>query len=201
MGCYLPLKSESALTNPFSLIPFPSSLLTFGEGMRFLTAAAAAWGVARGLAVLVVDAANRFDPYQLVREGRKRGLLPDQVLTRVQVSRVFTCHQLVQLVWEGLPAELAKVDRALVILLGPCSLFYDEQTPLAERRRLFRTMMGGLVQVKQRAALWFLQANLPPQVANQHFGRLLARLAEQVIQVGAGEGDGRRVCLPKAAAG
>ena len=39
-----------------------TALLTFGDGMRPLTAAAAAWGVARGLRVFVVDAANRFDP-------------------------------------------------------------------------------------------------------------------------------------------
>ncbi len=174
-----------------------SSLLTFGDGMRPLTAAAAAWGVARGLRVFVVDAANRFDPYQLAREGRKRGLRPEQVLSRVWVARAFTCHQLVQLVQESLPVELAGVEKALVILLGPCSLFYDEQVPLAERRRLFRSLMGGLAQIKQQAALWFLQPTLPPQVANQHFGRLLARLADQVIRVGAGEGGvrGRRLVI------
>ncbi len=38
--------------------------------------------------------------------------------------------------------QLAGVDKALVILLGPCSLFYDEQVPLAERRRLFRVSDG-----------------------------------------------------------
>lgn len=166
-------------------------LLTFGEAMRPLAAAAAAWGVAQGLRVFVVDAANRFDPYQLAREGRKRGLRSEQVLSRVWVARAFTCHQLVQLVQEGLPAELAGVERALVILLGPCSLFYDEQVPLPERRRLFRTMMGALARIKQHAALWFLQPSLSPQVANQHFGRLLARLAEQVVRVGAGEGGAR----------
>jgi len=161
----------------------PPSLLAFGEAMRPLTAAAAAWGVSQGLRVLVVDAANRFDPYQLAREGRKRGLPPGVVLQQVQVARAFTCHQLVQLVQEGLPAALTGAERALVIVLGPCSPFYDEQVPLLERRRLFRAMLGALVQIKQRAALWFLQPELPPGVANQHFGRLLARLADQVIRV------------------
>ncbi len=159
--------------------------------MRPLTAAAAAWGVARGLRVFVLDAANRFDPYQLAREGRKRGLRPEQVLSRVWVARAFTCHQLVQLVQDSLPAQLAGVENALVILLGPCSLFYDEQVPLAERRRLFRSLMGNLGRIKKQAALWFLQPSLPPQVANQHFGRLLARLADRVIRLGAGEGAAR----------
>lgn len=168
-----------------------TALLAFGDSMRPLTAAAAAWGVASGLRVFVLDAANRFDPYQLAREGRKRGLRPEQVLSRVWVARAFTCHQLVQLVQESLPAQLAGVENALVILLGPCNLFYDEQVPLAERRRLFRCLMGHLNHIKQQAALWFLQPTLPPQVANQHFGRLLARLAERVVRLGAGEG-GRR---------
>jgi hypothetical protein len=186
-------------TDPWPLAT-RTALLTFGDGMRPLTAAAAAWGVARGLRVFVVDAANRFDPYQLAREGRKRGLRPEQVLSRVWVARAFTCHQLVQLVQENLPVELAGVEKALVILLGPCSLFYDEQVPLAERRRLFRSLMGGLAQIKQQAALWFLQPTLPPQVANQHFGRLLARLADQVIRIGAGEGGvrGRSAVRPQA---
>ena len=168
-----------------------SSLLTFGAGMRPLTAAAAAWGVARGLRVFVLDAANRFDPYQLAREGRKRGLRPEQVLSRVWVARAFTCHQLVQLVQDSLPAQLAGVENALVILLGPCSLFYDEQVPLAERRRLFRSLMGNLGRIKQQAALWFLQPSLPPQVGKQHFGRLLARLADRVIRA-RGRGGGAR---------
>ena len=179
--------SRPLASGPWPLVPGPwplaLSLLVFGASMRPLTAAAAAWGVAQGLQVFVVDAANRFDPYQLAREGRKRGLPPDQVLSRVQVARAFTCHQLVQLVQEGLPAALAGVERALVIILGPCSLFYDEQVPITERRRLFRTLVGALAGIKQRAALWFLQPELPPQVANQHFGRLLARLADQVIRV------------------
>jgi len=202
MDCCRLSKDDSAspLPLPLSLFPFPSSrlrplwrgqgVLLFGEVMRPLTAAAAAWGVAQGWRVLVVDAANRFDPYQLVREGRRRGLVPDLVLNQVQVARAFTCHQLVQLVQEGLPAALAEVAPALVIVLGPCSPFYDEQVPLSERRRLFRTMMGALVQIKKQAALWFLQPELPPQVANQHFGRLLARLADQVVRVGGGAGEG-----------
>jgi hypothetical protein len=181
---------EKAIVSYRDLV-VPSSLLAFGDGMRPLTAAAAAWGVSRGLRVLVLDAANRFDPYQLAREGRQRGLRPEQVLSRVWVARAFTCHQLVQLVQESLLAQLAGVDNALVIFLGPCSLFYDEQVPLAERRRLFRSLLADLGRIKQQAALWFLQPTLPPQVANQHFGRLLARLADRVIRLGAGEGAPR----------
>ncbi len=37
--------------------------------------------------VLVVDAANRFDPYLLVRQARRRGLAPADALARVRVAR------------------------------------------------------------------------------------------------------------------
>ena len=72
-------------------------VLLWGGHLRALAAAAAAWGVARGAPVLVVDAANRFDPYRLVREARARKLSPQEALTRVRVARAFTSHQLVRL--------------------------------------------------------------------------------------------------------
>ena len=128
------------------------SVLLWGEHLRPLAAAAAAWGAARGTPVLVVDAANRFDPYGLVREARGRGLARQDVLAQVRVARAFTCHQLVRLVEEILPPALE--PGCLVLVLGPVSLFYDEQVPLAERRRLFRdlTQPPGPDQVPGRPA-------------------------------------------------
>ena len=96
-------------------------VLLWGEPLRPLAAAAAAWGVARGSKVLVVDAAHRFDPYQLVREARARGLAPRDTLSRVKVARAFTCHQLVRLLEEILPPALT--PGCLVLVLGPVSLF------------------------------------------------------------------------------
>lgn len=107
-------------------------VLIWGDNLRELTAAAAAWGAAQGR-VLVVDAANRFDPYGLVREARSQGLSPREVLSRVQVARAFTSHQLVRLLQEELTRELK--PQCLVLVLGPVTLFYDEQVPLKERRR------------------------------------------------------------------
>jgi hypothetical protein len=83
-------------------------VLLWGEGMRPQAAAAAAWGVGRGAPVLVVDVPNRFDPYALAREARRRGLAPETALARVQVARAFTSHQLLHLLPECrcLPAPL-----------------------------------------------------------------------------------------------
>jgi hypothetical protein len=174
--------------------------LIWGDGLRELTAAAAAWGAARGK-VLVVDAANRFDPYGLVREARARGLSPKEALSRVQVARAFTSHQLVRLVKEELLGKLQ--PGCLVLVLGPVTLFYDEQVPLAERRRLFEEMVRLLAAVKAQAPLLLLQPRLSKDAPNRHFGRLLAPVMDYWVETGGsgriwGEGQGARLpALPK----
>ncbi|MFI5330611.1 MAG: hypothetical protein ACHQ2F_06180, partial [Desulfobaccales bacterium] len=158
------------------------SVLLWGEHLSPLAAAAAAWGAARGTPILVVDAANRFDPYGLVREARGRGLARQVVLAQVRVARAFTCHQLVRLVEEILPPVLE--PGCLVLVLGPVILFYDEQVPLAERRRLFRDLTNLLGRIKSQAALLLLQPLMPRGAANRHFGKLLAPIIDYFVEVG-----------------
>ncbi len=181
--------SPTNLLPPLPLQPGRGVLL-WGEPLRRLAGGAVAWGVARGGRVLVVDAANRFDPYGLVREGRARGLAPREVLSRVQVARAFTCHQLVRLLQEELSRQLA--PGSLVLILGPVNLFYDEQVPLKERRRLFKKMTEVLSAVKTRHPLLLLQPKLPRGAPNHHFGRLLAPVMDVmgvVGEIGGGPGS------------
>jgi hypothetical protein len=159
--------------------------LLWGEHLRTVAAAAAAWGVARGAEVLVVDAANLADPYQLVRQARGYGLTPVEALARVQVARAFTSHQLVRLLQEILPGRLK--PGALVVILGPVSLFYDEQVPLPERHRLFKDLTRLLAGIKSRAALLLLQPLRPRAAVNRHFGRLLAPVIDYWVEAGSGE--------------
>jgi hypothetical protein len=160
-------------------------VLLWGGRLRTLAAAAAAWGVARKAPVWVVDAANRFDPYQLVREAGTRNLSPQEALTGVRVARAFTSHQLVRLLTETFPAILKQ--GSLVLVLGPVSLFYDEQVPLSERRRLFRDLVRLLARIKTQSALLLLQPLLPRAAANRHFGRLLAPVMDYFVEVGSRE--------------
>jgi hypothetical protein len=99
----------------------------------------------------------------------------------VQVARAFTSHQLVRLLSETFPANLA--PGSLVLVLGPVSLFYDEQVPLIERRRLFQDMVGRLARIKTQSALLLLQPLLPRAAGNRHFGRLLAPLMDDFVEV------------------
>jgi hypothetical protein len=160
--------------------------LLWGEPLRPLAAAAAAWGVARGAPVFVVDAANRFDPYQLVREARTRGLDRQEALSRTRVARAFTSHQLVRLLKEELARELT--PGGLALLLGPVSLFYDEQVPLKERRRLFQELVDTLTLIKTRAPILLLQPLLPKAAANRRFGPMLTPLVDVMGNFGAEPG-------------
>jgi hypothetical protein len=161
-------------------------ILLWGEPLGPLAAAATAWGVARGAPVWVVDTANRFDPYRLVREAAGHHLTPRQVLSRVRVARAFTCHQLVRLLQETFPSSLA--PGSLVLVLGPVSLFYDEQVPLGERRRLFQDLVSLLARIKTQAALLLVQPLLPRSAANRHFGRRLAPVVDYLVEVESREG-------------
>jgi len=187
MVAILPKNRDAQLPAPLPSLKPGRGVLLWGESLRQVAAAAAAWGAARGTPVLVVDAANRFDPYGLVREARARGLAPREALARVKVARAFTCHQLVRLLAESLPPALQ--PGSLVVVLGPVSLFYDEQVPLGERRRLFRDLTRLCGAIKAQAALLLLQPLLPRGAPNRHFGRLLAKVMDVFVQVGGGEGD------------
>jgi len=175
-------------------------VLLWGGHLRALAAAAAAWGVARKAPVWVVDAANRFDPYQLIREAGTRKLSPQEALTGVRVARAFTSHQLVRLLTETFPAILEQ--GSLVLVLGPVSLFYDEQVPLSERRRLFQDLVRLLARIKTQSALLLLQPLLPRAANNQHFGRLLAPVIDYFVEVGSREDqrDATRRATPVVAA-
>jgi hypothetical protein len=164
-------------------------VLLWGGQMRALAVVAAVWGVARGAPVWVVDAANRFDPYQLVREAVKGNLAPQEVLARVRVARAFTSHQLVRLLTETFPASLK--PGSLVLVLGPVSLFYDEQVPLSERRRLFQDLVRLLARIKTQSALLLLQPFLPRAAANRHFGRFLAPVIDYFVEVESRESQGQ----------
>ncbi len=90
----------------------------------------------RGHAVLYLDGANAFDPYVLSRLAREAGLPPKAVLSRLHLSRAFTCHQLETLIAERLPSAIARYQPALVVVSGWSHLFHDENVPTREAFRL-----------------------------------------------------------------
>jgi hypothetical protein len=89
--------------------------------------------VLQGRRVAVADAANSMDPYVLARVAHRQRL-DRRLLSRVIVSRAFTCHQLEELLRDRL--ECVETDRVLVI--DPGALLYDEEVGLGEALRVAR---------------------------------------------------------------
>lgn len=93
-----------------------------------------------------LDGGNVFNPYRLAAWVRRRGVDPATALERVQVSRAYTCHQLLGAVEAMLPKLLEHEPPPPVLLLGVDRLFLDEDLALWERRWLF----GRIIEEAER---------------------------------------------------
>jgi hypothetical protein len=161
------------------------SILFFGEAMPRLSAYVMGCFSLQGKSVVLIDATQAFDPYLVARMGRWQGVSPRRLLERIQLSRTFTCHQLVTLLCETLPGE--RVDGPLVVL-GPCSLFYDDQVALKERLALFKKMAVSLQALRERGqGLYLFQPPLSRHIGKHYFGRYLTRSVKWVIRVSRGD--------------
>ncbi len=111
-------------------------------------------GVARLLTeervIYCADACNRFDAYRFSHWARCMALDPQEVLSRIYLSRAFTIHQLSALATEKFPALPTKPEPPLLVVLGLESLFLDEQIPRFEREHFFRRTLRSLSQLRQR---------------------------------------------------
>jgi hypothetical protein len=108
--------------------------------------AAATVLAARGQPVRIFDGGNRFDGYFVARLARQlsgRALDPQTAdpqatLTRIRLSRAFTCFQLAELI------ENTPTDSEPLFVLEMLATFYDESVPLADSERLLATTITHL---------------------------------------------------------
>jgi len=75
--------------------------------------------------VIFVDGGNNFDPYSISNISVEQGLDPENVLTRIHISRAFTHHQLACLILDKLSAAIEKFEAKLVIVSDITQLFCD----------------------------------------------------------------------------
>jgi hypothetical protein len=156
-------------------------ILFFGEAMARLSAYLISRLALQGKSITLLDAAQAFNPYWVARSGRYVGAQARPLLERIRLSRAFTCHQLVTLICEILPCQ--KQQESLFIL-GPCLLFYDDQVNLKERQILFQQIVRSLTLLKERGqGCYLFQGPISRRAKNQHFGRVLAKSVQWVIQV------------------
>jgi len=151
----------------------------------------AAFAAHRGASVTVVDGANAFDPYMVSRYAVRCGLDPAEVLRRVQIARAFTCYQLATLLCERLVAA-PQGEPALVVLLGPCTTFFDENVPLKDAHLLFQRMLRRMGELSASGLLLFMAQSLHPMNRRRgHLLRSLFRSADVALELRAHDAEGR----------
>jgi hypothetical protein len=126
------------------------------EPLLELTACLAERGI-----LYVLDGGNSFQGYRLASIAKRRSSEYASLLSRVMLSRVFTCYQMSTLLEEG---DFGAVPILLYDLLAT---FYDQSVRVTDRRRLLNTCLARLRGLSRRApvVIWVKQRSAIPQEA------------------------------------
>ncbi len=149
----LQLTGTRPSTHPVSL----GKVLFWGERTGEISSYVAGWLAGKGIDVIVLDGANRFDPYMASSFARKVFISPEKLLKRIRVARAFTCYQMATLMGERLGSFLKEEEKKLwVIILGPITTFLDEDMPEREVRPLFERSLKKIEEMVLRGIPFLL---------------------------------------------
>jgi hypothetical protein len=95
--------------------------------------------------VVFIDAGNNSDVYQCVNFARQYGLDIRRVLDGIIVSRVFTIHQLTELIARDLHKAAKRFGAKLVVISGLLAMFQqDPMTDEGEAQRLLLHILAAI---------------------------------------------------------
>ncbi|MCX8117998.1 MAG: hypothetical protein N3G78_08720 [Desulfobacterota bacterium] len=198
-----PLDEILVRLTPEALLSTARRILFHGEGAGGIASYAAGWMAGRGMEVVVLDGANRFDPYLASSPARKASISPEELLRRIRIARAFTCYQMATLVGERLSAFLSEEGddgegkRPWVILLGPIATFLDEDVPEREAGHLFERTLRKVDGMAAEGIPFFLfQPPLPPGSRRLSLMRRLFQSSDLIWRI-ALEDEGPRMILEK----
>ena len=69
----------------------------------------------KGMDVIVLDGANRFDPYMVSSVARRAMIPPEKLLKSIRIARAFTCYQMATLIEEKLVSLLIQGERSVQV--------------------------------------------------------------------------------------
>jgi hypothetical protein len=174
-----------------------SAILWGDAGVARVAMRTAAAAVDRGLAVAVIDGAMAFDVTTIAAYAQTRRVPPEHVLRQIHIARAFTCHQVATVLCERLGPLLASQPVGLIILLGPCTTFFDENVPFKEAFLLFHRVLKTIAVLCEGGPLLLIaQALDGHRTRRAVFVRELVKVVELGIRVYTVEGC-RRVQLVK----
>ena len=156
----LPLALDEILSQVQSSTP--RKVLFWGERVGEISSYVAGWLAGKGIAVIVLDGANRFDPYAVSSLARRAWIPPEKLLKSIRIARAFTCYQMATLMGEPLTSLLRREgatelrQRPWVILLGPLTTFLDEDVSEREVRPLFERSLKKIEGMASEGVPFFL---------------------------------------------
>ena len=175
------IHDHAAISGPASIIRAfaekPGKVfLLYGERPIFqLSLQMAAHAMADGNSIAVVDGCNRFDVHALSRFARMRKIDPNAFLSRIFISRGFTCYQMEQAIAHKLPAFLTAIHSKTALIFGLLDTFYDEQAQLREVQQILQRLLASLYRMKASGASLLLvcgERTVAPPERNQLFAAL-----------------------------
>ena len=155
-------------TGPLVQAGFPRKVLFCGDGVGGISSYVAGWMAGKGIDVIVLDGANRFDPYMASSFARDALIPPERLLKRIRIARAFTCYQMATLMGERLVSLLRQEEEAAprqkpwVIVLGPTTTFFDKDVPEREVRPLFEKSLKRVEEMAMGGIPFFLFQPNPP---------------------------------------
>ena len=174
-----------------------------GERVEEISSYVAGWMVGHGIETIVLDGANRFNPYIVSSFARKILIPPEDLLHRIRIARAFTCYQMATLMGEKLVSllmeenRMVRAQKPLVILLGPLNTFLDEDVPEREVSPLLERSLRKVETLAAEGIPFFLFQSFPsPHSRRAYLMRKLFQFADLVWRVSL-EDQGPKVTLEK----
>ena len=158
----------------------PRKVLFWGEGAGEISSYVAGWMAGKGIEVIVLDGANRFNAYTVSSFARRTLIPPEKLLKSIRIARAFTCYQMATLVGERLISLVGAIhactpkcsvsarrrksplQKPWVILLGPLTTFLDEDVPEREVRPLFERSLRKIEGIASGGVPFLLFQSHPP---------------------------------------
>jgi len=142
------------------------------------------WQLLQGNNLILIEGANSFDPYRLVRVATRRGVTAEGLLRGIFISRVFTCHQLEALINERLEGAVRHYRVHGVIINGFLHTFYAEEVALGEALALLRRSIRGLRLLALTCPVLLVCQEPPPGAARRTvFLSLVKGQAQRVMEI------------------
>jgi hypothetical protein len=190
------LPHDATLSHFLALHPVPppppqarSALLWGDASVARVAVRTAAAAVNHGIAVAIIDGAMAFDVMAIAADAQRRRVPPERWLRHIYIARAFTCHQVATLLCERLDPLLASQSVGLVILLGPCTTFFDENVPFKDAFLLFQRVLRKIEALCTRGPLLLMAQALDGyRTRRTLFARALVKAVELGIRVFTVEG-------------